>query len=230
VDEDGINSLLAECVGHRLGAVFTLAVTTGMRQGEIFGLQWDDVDLDAGTLSVRHSLEEVKGKLTLKVPKTKSGRRNIKLSMISVQALRDRWALAMQEDATGVPFVFCDTDGNPLRKSNFERRVWKPLRKLARLPETVRFHDLRHTSASWLLKAGVSAKVVQERLGHADVRVTLNTYSHVMPGMQDEAADKFDEVLTKPEKKTSSGRKLVVETQNPPSTNESTVAVTTVFQ
>lgn len=131
VDEDGINSLLEAADDHRLGAVFVLAVTCGMRQGEIFGLQWDDVDLETGILSVRHSLEEVKGKLQLKAPKTKSGLRSLKLSMIAVQALRDRWAKAMGEDAADVSYVFCNTDGKPLRKSNFERRVWKPLRKPA---------------------------------------------------------------------------------------------------
>ncbi len=208
VDEAGVEALLHAAAGHRLGAVFVLAVTTGMRQGEIFGLQWDDVDLEAGVLSVRHSLEEVKGKLRLKPPKSKAGQRAIRLSMIAVQALRERWAIAMQEDAAGVSYVFSDTEGKPLRKSNFERRDWKPIRKAAKLPETVCFHDLRHTSASWMLKAGVSPKTAAERLGHSDVRVTLNTYSHVMAGVQDEAAALFDDVLTKP--KPADGCQLAV--------------------
>jgi integrase len=166
------------------------------------------VDLDAGVLSARHSLEEVASKLTLKVPKTKSGLR----SMVAVQALRERWAMA--EGVAGVPFVFCDTEEKPPRKSNFERRVWKPLRRAARLPDAVRFHDLRHTSASRLLKAGEKLKAVQERFGHADVRITLNTYSHVTSGMQEKAAAVFDDVLTKPSQKSANGYKLATLGEN----------------
>lgn len=108
----------------------------------------------------------------MKVPKTKSGRRQIKLSIIAVQR-SGTLGEAMQEDASGVSFVSCNTEGKPLRKSNFERQVWKPLRKNAGISETVRFHDMRHMSASWLLKAGINAKVVSERLG----LLTCESYS-----------------------------------------------------
>ena len=93
-----------------------------------------------------------------------------------------------------VPWVFCDTAGGPLRRSHFHERTFKPLLVEAGLPP-IRFHDLRHTSATLLLSAGVHPKVLQERLGHSQISVTLDTYSHVLPTLQPEAADKLDAVL-----------------------------------
>lgn len=196
LDADQSEDLLTAVKNHRLAAIFMLAITTGMRQGEIFGLQWDDVDLARGIITVKHSLEEIKGKLRLKPPKSAAGLRSVKLSKLAVDALQERWAMAMEEDAAGVPFVFCDTQGNPLRKSNFRRREWAAAKKAAGLPEGLRFHDLRHTNASLLLKSNVHVKVVSERLGHSDIRLTLNTYSHILAGMQDTAADAFDNLFS----------------------------------
>lgn len=218
-----VEDLLEAAKDHRLRAVFMLAVTSGMRQGEIFGLQWEDVDLDSGVVTVKHTLEEVAGKLRLKLPKSQAGLRSVKLPQIAVEALRERWALAMQEDAAGVPFVFCDTDGNPLRKSNFMRRVWDKMVKAANLPKGFRFHDLRHSSASLLLKAGVNVKVVSERLGHADVRLTLNTYSHVLKGMDAAAADAFDVMLTP---KSANGHKLATNGEESTPLNDKATSVT----
>ena len=90
--------------------------------------------------------------------------------------------------------VFCDAEGGPIRKSNFARRYYKPLLKAAGVP-TVRFHDLRHTSATLMLAAGVHPKIAQERLGHSTIAVTLDTYSHVLPEMDREAASTFDRLL-----------------------------------
>lgn len=181
--------------GVRNAAVFTLAITTGLRQGELFALHWSDIDLDKGTLAVRFSLEEVKGKLTLKEPKSKSGKRSVRLSAMAIEALWKQRADLMKDGLGACPIVFPDTDGQFLRKSNFERRTWKPCRKLAGIPETVVFHDLRHTSASLLLSAGTHPKVVQERLGHSEIGLTMDTYSHLMAGMQDVAATQMDNVL-----------------------------------
>jgi len=190
-----VQALLKVSEDHRLHALFVLAVATGLRQGELFALHWQDIDLKAGTLAVRFTLEEVKGQLRLKEPKSKSGRRCVKLPAMAVSALIYHKAQLLTEGLAGTPLVFSDTDGQFLRKSNFERRAWKPLRKAAGIADTVVFHDLRHTSASLLLATGAHPKVVQERLGHSKISLTMDTYSHLMPGMQDDAAAKLDIAL-----------------------------------
>lgn len=224
LEPDDASALLTVAKDHRLYALFVLAVTTGMRQGELFGLQWDDVDLAGSVIHVRHSLEEVRGQLRLKPPKSKSSRRAVALSQMAVNALNERWKLAMEEDAAGVSYVFCDSDGGPLRKSNFQRRVWNPIRKAAKLPDGLRFHDLRHTSASILLKTGTHPKIVQERLGHSDIRTTLQTYSHVLQGLQTAAAATFDGLLSG---NSANGCKMVVRTpETAETTNKNATQVT----
>lgn len=193
-------ALLKASESHRLHALFVLALQTGLRQGELYALQWPDIDLEQGTVNVRHTLEEIRGVLKLKEPKSKAGKRNIKLPKSSVAALWQHKAKMLAEGHAAAPWVFCDTDGKPLRKSNVERRVWKPIRDAAKMPDgkpipEIRFHDLRHTAATLLLLAGVNPKIVQERLGHAKISITLDTYSHVLPGMQDAAADKLDRLF-----------------------------------
>jgi integrase len=187
--------LLKQAEGNRLQALFVLTVTTGIRQGELFALHWEDIDLENGTIAVRHTLEEISGKLRLKEPKSSSGRRNVDLPQLAVKALWDHKARMLAEGHAGSGWVFCDTNGGPLRKSNFERRVWKPMRLAAELPP-IRFHDLRHTAATLLLVEGVHPKIVQERLGHSKITTTLDIYSHVLPGMQKEAAGKLDRLLS----------------------------------
>jgi len=190
-----VRHLLKESAGSRFHALFVLAVTTGLRQGELFALHWDDIDLEHGTISVRHTLEELNGNLRLKEPKTAGGRRSVDLPQMAVSALLDRRARMMADGHTGSEWVFCNRKGRPLRKTNFSRRVWKPLRSAAGLPP-IRFHDLRHTAATLLLVEGVHPKIVQERLGHANISMTLDTYSHVLPNMQREAAGKLDSLLS----------------------------------
>ena len=110
-------------------------------------------------------------------------------------ALQDHRKLTLADGFAGTAeTVFCDTKGGLLRKSNFRRKTWLPLLKAAGLP-CIRFHDLRHTAATLLFKDDTNPKVVQEMLGHANISTTLNTYSHVMPGMQKEAARRFDRIL-----------------------------------
>jgi integrase len=189
-----VQSLLTAAEGDRLKALIVLAVFTGLRQGELFGLRWPDIDLGAGALSVRHSLEEVNGKLSLKEPKSGKTRR-VELPPLAVDALWEHRTRMLAEGHLGGP-VFCDTRGGWLRKSNFLRNVFRPLIEKAGLPRR-RFHDLRHTSATLLLTLGVHPKVVQERLGHSNISVTLDTYSHVAPTIQREAAAKLDGLFRK---------------------------------
>lgn len=189
---DQIKDLMTAAASHRLRTVFVLAITSGLRQGELFGLQWADIDFAGRTLAVRHTLEEIKGQLRLKEPKSKAGRRLVRLPAVAINALMDHKAEQEAEGLEECSLVFCDSAGQFLRKSNFERRVWKPLRKAAGIAETVTFHDLRHTSASLLLRAASHPKIVQERLGHSTIKLTLDRYSHLMKGMQDEAAQHFD--------------------------------------
>jgi integrase len=189
-----VASLLKAAADDRLGAIFTLAIATGMRLGELFGLHWSDVDFEGKTIMVRHTLTELSGQLFLTEPKTAKGRRCINLPAIAVEALEKHRELMQAEGHADVSWVFCDTQGGPLRRSHFHARTFKPLLQAAGLP-SIRFHDLRHTSATLLLSAGVHPKVVQERLGHAQISVTLDIYSHVLPTLQLEAADKLDAAM-----------------------------------
>jgi integrase len=178
----------------RLYALYVLAVGTGLRQGELLGLQWLDVDLVGGVLHVCHQLHEVNsGRLWLGDLKTAKAKRRVDLPALAVEALREHRQRMLAE---GHPhgFVFCDTDGGPIRKSNLTRRSFHPLLRRAGLPH-IRFHDLRHTHATLLLSQGVHPKVVQERLGHAVIGLTLDTYSHTLPSMGREAAAKLDDLL-----------------------------------
>ena len=181
-----------------------LAITTGLRQGELLGLQWDDVDFDGAALHVRHTLHELNGRLWIGEPKTRRARRQVDLPTIAIAALQDHQERMLIE---GHPhgLVFRDTRRGPLRKSNLVRRSFLPLLKRAGLP-AIRFHDLRHTAATLLLAQGVHPKIVQERLGHSQISLTLDTYSHVLPGMGREAASKLDALLMKtPERQPARG-------------------------
>lgn len=130
----------------------------------------------------------------MKEPKSKAGRRSIQLPQIAVDSLHDHRRHMLAEGNAGAVWLFCDTSGGPLRKSNFIRRIYKPLLRRAGLP-VIRFHDLRHTAATILISLGEHPKVVQERLGHAKTSMTLDTYSHVLPNMQQAAATKLDRLF-----------------------------------
>jgi integrase len=190
-----VAALLAAAAGDRLEALYSVAVGTGLRLGELFGLQWSDVDLKAGAVTVRHTLQELNGKLTLKEPKTDKSRRRVELPDSAVAALTDHRKRMFIEGHAAVPWVFCNQHGGPLRRSHFHREDFKPLLAKAELPD-IRFHDLRHTSATLLLSAGVHPKVVQERLGHSQISITMDVYSHVLPTMQREAAGRLDSILS----------------------------------
>ena len=195
-------ALLKAARGDRMEALYVLAVTSGMRLGELLGLQWSDVDLRGRAIMVQHSLQELNGKLTLAEPKTARGRRRIDLPEMAIEALIRHKARLLKEGLAGVAWVFPNLSGGPWRRSHLHFNEYKPLLKRAGLPD-IRFHDLRHTSATLLLSQGVHPKVVQERLGHSQISVTLDTYSHVLPTMQLEAAGKFDALLQPSAKKAN---------------------------
>jgi integrase len=139
---------------------------------------------------------EVNGKLTLTEPKTSKSRRRIDLPTSVVEALKAHRS-RMEADGFGdVSWVFCNSIGGPLRRTQFRSNVFLKWLKAAGVK--VRFHDLRHTSATLLLAAGVHPKIVQERLGHSQIGITMDTYSHVLPMMGLEAAAKLDGVLSPP--------------------------------
>jgi integrase len=180
--------------------LYVLALDTGMRQGELFGLQWEDIDWDSATVQVRHSLEEIKGEHRLKDVKTKHSRRRIKLAGSTLGVLHEH-RKKMTAKGLGTGTVFCDGKGGWLRKSNVRRRSFEPILKRAGLP-SIRFHDLRHTTASLLLLANVHPKAVSERLGHSSIQVTVDVYSHLLPTTQDSAAAQMERLLNPPKRPT----------------------------
>jgi integrase len=199
LDEASTAGLLEAAKGTVLHLPILLAVTTGMRRGEILGVRWQDVDLDAATLSVRQSLEQTKLGLKFKPPKTQKGRRVVALPKMTVEALRrhevkqKEYKLHLGPDYNADNLVCPKTDGSRWPPDSFTSSFSDFIRK-AKLP-VVRFHDLRHTHATQLLREGIHPKVVSERLGHSTVGITLDVYSHVLPDMQEEAARRIDMML-----------------------------------
>jgi len=187
--------------GDRLEALYVLAVTTGLRQGELLGLKWDDVDLETGTLRVRRTLTTAKGGPQLTAPKTKGSRRTVRLTQSAVKALRNHLKHQLDEiDSAGALWrenglIFASESGDPLDRRNVTTHRFKPLLERAGLPQ-VRFHDLRHTCATLLLSKNVNPKIVSEMLGHASIAITLDTYSHVLPTMQESAAKAMEDALS----------------------------------
>jgi integrase len=199
LDEDETARLLSLLGESRLYMPTMLAVTTGLRRGEILGLRWGNVDLVAGTLTVVQSLEQTKGGLRLKSPKTHRSRRSIALPAMTTAALRlhrvkqaeERLALGPAYDDEG--FVCPRPGGAPWAPDVLSTAFAAFVRRSGL--KQFRFHDLRHSHASHLLRAGVHPKIVSERLGHSTVGITLDTYSHVLPGMQQDAVKLIDAAL-----------------------------------
>jgi integrase len=196
-----VKTLFEAAKGDRLEALYVLAVTTGLRQRELFGLKWDDVDMEAGTLQVRRTLTTAKGGPVLSAPKTKSSRRTVKLSPTALEALRSHLEHQLEEIyRVGSlwrenDLIFASEVGEPLGRQYVTRRCFKPLLVRAGLQQ-IRFHDLRHTCATLLLSKNVNPKVVSEMLGHATIAITLDTYSHVLPTMQESAAAAMEDALS----------------------------------
>ncbi|MCZ7618901.1 MAG: site-specific integrase [Myxococcota bacterium] len=194
LDAEQARALLAAAAGDPLEALYALALGTGLRLGELTGLRWRDVDLEAGAVHVRQTLlESIKGKITFGEPKTSKSRRQVDVPGFAIAALaRHRGRLGVLPHLDRL--VFLSSEGEPIRRSNLHRRSFKPLLARAGLPD-VPFHALRHTAATLALAAGVNPKVVQERLGHSTITLTLDTYSHAVPTLGKDAADRLDTLL-----------------------------------
>jgi integrase len=199
---DEARSFLDACKHHRLEALYTVALALGLRKGEALGLQWSDVDLDAGMLRIRHTLQRARGnagELVLVEPKTTSSRRTIALPEMAVKALRLHRMRQLEEKLNAGPrwqehgLVFTSRHGTPIDPTTSTRDFLNLLAK-ARIPR-MRFHDLRHSCASLLLAQNVHPKVVQELLGHANIQITLNRYSHVLPATKSAAAATMDDLF-----------------------------------
>lgn len=192
-------TFLAATADDSLAAFWRLALNTGMRRGELLALRWDDLDLDRATLAVRRTLTRGADGLVFGEPKTRSGKRAIALPASCVTALREhrRRQLARRLELGpawhDTDLVFERGDGRVLHP-NVSGRAFRRLVAELGLP-AIRFHDLRHTAATLMLANGEHPKVVQERLGHNDISMTLNRYSHVTMDMQREAANRLDALL-----------------------------------
>jgi integrase len=170
---------------------FLLAATTGMRRGEILGLRWSDVHLDTGHLEVQRSLVVVDYKLIEHPPKTDRGRRSVRIPRQTVDVLRDHFERQAERGLTDR--VFASDDGGPIHPDAFTAR-FEALVKRAGVPR-IRFHDLRHTYATLALRRNVHPKIVSETLGHSSVSITLDTYSHAIPSMAEDAAQTVADLI-----------------------------------
>jgi integrase len=196
-----VRAFLAATADHPSRALYVLAITTGMRAGELLGLQWSDIDFDAGRLSVRRALQQQNGGkgLVFVTPKTTKSRRAIELSQNALDAVRlhrDRQAFQRRkagDEWRDHDLVFAGPTGRPIDPS-WSRQTFYAALDAAGLPR-VRFHDLRHTAATLALLRGAHPKVVSEMLGHATVGLTLDTYSHLLPTMHRTVATLMDAVL-----------------------------------
>ncbi len=200
LSEREVQALLEAAQADRLYPLYLLALTTGMRQGELLALHWRDVDLDHHTLAVRYTLENVGGRLTIRDPKTPAARRRIDLLERTVAALRahkkrqNEERLALGEAWHDQDLVFTNQIGGPLDATALVKRSFRPLLDQAGLPR-LRFHDLRHTFATLAIARRVPVKKVSEMLGHADVATTLRIYAHVTPSMQGELVAALEAVF-----------------------------------
>jgi integrase len=201
LDHEQTQRLMATVEGDPLEALYVLALMVGMRQGELLGLQWADLDVPSSRIQVRHSLQWHQGGIwSLDEPKTGHSRRGIKLPPTALLALKFHRARQAEQRLAAGPawddhdLVFCNSLGRPIERANVVARSFRPALHRAELP-IIRFHDLRHTYATLALRDGVPVKVVSETLGHASIILTLDTYSHVLPDMQDDAAARMERLL-----------------------------------
>lgn len=196
LDEEAVAKVLEYC-DDLTGRIVRFAVLTGMRLGEILALRWDDVDWSGGRVELSRSLQKLpRREYELKETKTEKGRRNVALGRAALATLKEakRWDAACRlqrgTEFSDMGLVFHRGDGRPLHSSVVYHRLNRAAERAG--VGRIRVQDLRHTHASLLLKRGVHPKVVQERLGHSSISLTLDTYSHVAPGLQEAAARSLD--------------------------------------
>ena len=192
-------ALLDSLKGDRLEALYSVALTMGLRQGEALGLRWQDIDLDLGYLRVSKQLQRIDGRLELVDPKTVRSRRNLAMPTTIAASLREHRSRQDTERAransswTEMGLVFTTPEGKPLDGTAITKQFHRHLER-AGLPQR-RFHDLRHSCATLLLAQGVSPRVVMDVLGHSQIGLTMNTYAHVVPELRLEGADGMDLLL-----------------------------------
>lgn len=210
---DQLVQFLDAIASHRLAPAFELAANTGMRRGEVLGVRWRDIDLDAGRVAVRQALVSVAYEVSISDVKTGTSRRTIDIDDDLVQVLGD-WRKVRTEERDGVgpapdDLVFVKVDGTSPHPDIFSQLFDRTVAKID-VPD-ISLHDLRHTHATLLLKSGVPVKVVSERLGHANVAFTMNVYQHVLPGMQAAAAETFSLLLRNERNKATAATAEVAE-------------------
>lgn len=196
---DAVKRLLSVCASSEIYVPVALAVTLGLRRGEALGLSWNDVDFANDTVTIRHSASFCNSGITLHDTKTKSSRRTLTLPAFTRCVLED--ALIKQQSAISqygsayntLQLVCCRSDGKPLTSCCLHH-AYKTALHDAGLP-SIRFHDLRHSYATLMLRSAVPAKIVSSILGHSSIGITLDTYSHVAPDMQAVAVDAIDGIL-----------------------------------
>jgi integrase len=204
--EKQIGAVLEAAKGHRIAeALLMVALDTGARQGELIALRWEDVDIPGRRIHIRRAASEVTGEITITEPKSGKGRA-VAVSSATIAVLKRRRTVAAREGLAASELVFAAERGGYLYKSNLLRDVWGPIRRQAGVPKA-RFHDLRHTSATLLLKANIHPKVVQERLGHSSIVLTLDTYSAFIPTMQADAAQAMATTLRRLLSKKPKGKR-----------------------
>ena len=200
--------LLTTARGHMWEALFILALATGMRRGELIALKWQDINFKTGTLQVVRVLTRIPTKMPEREhvyveaePKTQKSRRSVIIAPFALEALKEHRVRQLEAKLKAGAswedhdYVFCTLAGTHLRPNHVVDEFKKLLKK-AGLP-AIRFHDLRHSAATLLLSLGVHAKVVQEMLGHTQISMTMDIYSHVLPGMQQDAVSRLNELLIK---------------------------------
>ena len=219
LNEQQAETILQAVQGTDYYCLFALALYTGMRKSELLALQWNDVDLLMAELTICKSSHRLNtGEYIVKSTKTAKSNRRIALSKKTCTMLKQHLKKEMNRCSKTSPktspkfpkdrLLFCEPNGEPLKPNTIGQHWTRLLRRL-NYPH-IRFHDLRHTHASWMLKKGVSPKVIQERLGHSTISTTLDIYSHVTPGMQQQAVKIFDKILTRNSDKQ---RQLVTNTE-----------------
>ncbi|MCH7644661.1 MAG: site-specific integrase [Myxococcales bacterium] len=193
LENDQVKALLTAVQDHPYEALFVLAVLHGLRYGELAGLAWGAVYFRKGAVHVRQALSEDPrtGHCELVAPKTEASRREIPLSQLAIDALR-RHRTRLGKLATRDLLVFTSPEGGWLRRSNFHRRVWRPIKAKAQLPANFRLQDLRHVCASTLLASGQDVPTVAATLGHSSPAVTMRIYAHALTSKKHEAAALMD--------------------------------------
>jgi len=198
---DNVVAFFAAASKDRFAALYVLAVTSGLRPGELLALKWENVDLEAGALSVRRSVSEDEGGPVMREETKTSGGRRLELLPVAVEALKKHRIRQNEERLryrglwTALDLVFPSTTGTIMRRNNRHRRSYKPLLQRACQPD-IRLYDLRHTFATLMFENREQLKLVSEMLGHASVKQTADTYTHVSPTMHREAAMRLNDFLS----------------------------------